>query len=278
MVVIGGGYIGLEAAATLVKTGRSITILEALDRVLARVAGPELSRFYETEHRARGVTIRLGSTVRSIVGGSGRVVAVELDDGTSVKADMVIVGIGIVPEVAPLIDAGAEGGNGVTVDAACRTSLPDVFAVGDCAAHVNAFAGGKSVRLESIQNANDMAAIAARTIAGLEATCATVPWFWSNQYDLRLQTAGLSGGYDECIVRGDVAQRSFSVLYLRDGRLIAVDAVNITADFVQGKALIAISAALDLGRARDPSIPLKDALADDGGDAATTIATLSMRA
>ncbi len=257
IVVIGGGYIGLEAAAVLSKFGKKVVLLEALDRVLARVAGEELSRFYEAEHRAHGVDVRLGVGVTALEGKAGRVSGVTLADGTQVAADMVIVGIGIIPATQPLIAAGAEGGNGVLVDAQCRTSLADIFAIGDCAAHANEFAEGATIRLESVQNANDMANTVARTIMGEAAAYHAVPWFWSNQYDLRLQTVGLSTGFDAHVVRGDMAARSFSVVYLKQGKVIALDCVNAVKDYVQGKALVVGRMAIDAAALADVSVPLK---------------------
>ncbi|MDX3908978.1 MAG: FAD-dependent oxidoreductase [Sphingobium sp.] len=258
VVVIGGGYIGLEAAAVLTKLGKSVTLLEALDRVLARVAGAELSQFYEAEHRAHGVDLRTKTLVDCIESTDGRATAVLLADGTRIAADMVIVGIGIIPETGPLIAAGASGGNGVDVDAFCRTSLPDIYAVGDCAAHSNGFASGAQIRLESVQNANDQAKVAVQHILGQENEYDAVPWFWSNQYDLKLQTVGLSTGYDHTIVRGDPATRSFSVLYLKGGKLIALDCVNMIKDYVQGRAHVVSGATLDQAQLADASIPLKE--------------------
>lgn len=257
VVVIGGGYIGLEAAAVLSKFGKSVTVLEALDRVLARVAGEPLSRFYEAEHRAHGVDVRLGVSVDCIEEENGAACGVRLADGSVLPAQMVIVGIGIIPAVEPLLAAGAAGGNGVDVDALCRTTLPDVFAIGDCAMHANDFAEGARIRLESVQNANDQAAVVARTIMGGSEPYHAVPWFWSNQYDLRLQTVGLSTGYDDLVIRGDVAARSFSIVYLKQGRVIALDCVNATKDYVQGRALVigGISPAKD--QLADPAVPLK---------------------
>ena len=236
-VVIGGGYIGLEAAAVLRKLGCDVVIVEMQDRVLARVAGEDLSRFYEAEHRARGTTILLQSEVEAIAG-EERVSGVRLTGGETIECDLVVAGIGIVPSVGPLIAAGAAGANGVDVDQFCRTSLPDVYAVGDCAAHANAYAGGAVVRLESVQNAHDMASTAARAICGDPQPYDAVPWFWSNQYDLRLQTVGLSLGHDATVLRGDPASRSFSVVYLKGGQVIALDCVNRTRDYVQGRKLV----------------------------------------
>jgi 3-phenylpropionate/trans-cinnamate dioxygenase ferredoxin reductase subunit len=260
-VVIGGGYIGLEAAAVLAKFGKQVVLLEALDRVLARVAGEPLSRFYETEHRAHGVEVRLGARVDCIEGDANdKVMGVRLHDGELLECQMVIVGIGIIPAVEPLMAAGAEGGNGVKVDAQCRTSLPDIFAIGDCALHSNAYAEGAVIRVESVQNANDQATVVAKTITGADAAYDAVPWFWSNQYDLRLQTVGLSIDFDDVVQRGDPAGRSFSLTYLKGGRVIALDCVNATKDYVQGRALVTAMAVPDRERLADTAIPLKEVM------------------
>jgi len=258
VVVIGGGYIGLEAAAVLSKFGKQVTLLEAQDRVLARVAGEPLSRFYEQEHRSHGVDVRLGVQVTALEGTDGHVSAVRLADGTLLDADMVIVGIGILPAVEPLRSAGAAGSDGVDVDAQCRTSLPDVFAIGDCARHENAFAGGARIRLESVQNAADQATVVAKTLVGAGEPYHAVPWFWSNQYDLRLQTVWLSAGHDAHVTRGDPAQRSFSIIYLKRGHVIALDCVNAARDFVQGRALVAQGLVVPPERLADASVPLKE--------------------
>jgi 3-phenylpropionate/trans-cinnamate dioxygenase ferredoxin reductase subunit len=238
VVVIGGGYIGLEAAAVLRKLGCEVTLLEAQERVLSRVAGEDLSRFYEDEHRSHGVDVRLGAELASIEGDGDRVTGVTLASGETIECDILVVGIGIVPAVGPLIAAGAAGANGVEVDQYCRTSLPDIYAVGDCAAHANPYAGGTVIRLESVQNATDMATCAAKAICGDPQPYSALPWFWSNQYDLRLQTAGLSLGHDATVLRGDPATRSFSVIYLKEGRVIALDCVNRTKDYAQGRRLV----------------------------------------
>jgi len=257
VVVIGGGYVGLEAAAVLSKLGKPVTVVEALDRVLARVAGEPLSRFYEAEHRAHGVCVQLGVTVERIEGKEGSVTGVLLADGSTVPADMVVVGIGIIPSVEPVLAAGAQGGNGVAVDALCQTSLPGVYAIGDCALHTNQFADGARIRLESVQNANDMAATVAKAIMGQAQPYHAVPWFWSNQYDLRLQTVGLSTGHDQALLRGDPATRSFSLVYLKQGRVIALDCVNMTKDYVQARALVMGRVVGDVDRLVDVSQPLK---------------------
>jgi 3-phenylpropionate/trans-cinnamate dioxygenase ferredoxin reductase component len=258
VAVVGGGYIGLETASVLRKLGKKVVLLEALDRVLARVAGPEISRFYEAEHVSQGVDVRLGATVAAIVGDSGWVAGVRLQDAALVEAQMVIVGIGVEAAVGPLLAAGAAGANGVEVDPFCRTSLSDVYAIGDCAAHENSFAGGLRIRLESVQNAHDQAATAAKAIVGAPQPYEAVPWFWSNQYDLRLQTVGLSLGHDSTVVRGRPEDRSFSVLYLLDGRVIALDCVNSTRDYVQGRKLVMERRAIDPERLADPAAPLKE--------------------
>lgn len=237
VAIVGGGYIGLEAAAVLRKMGKKVTVLEAMDRVLARVAGERLSRFYEAEHRAHGVDVRLSVEIAAIEG-ADFVTGVRLADGEVIPAQMVIIGIGIIPAVAPLLTAGAAGGTGVDVDAYCRTSLPDIFAIGDCAAHANAFAGGNVMRVESVQNANDMANAVAKTLTGALTPYHAVPWFWSNQYDLRLQTVGISAGYDLAVLRGDPDARSFSLIYLKAGKVIALDCVNATKDYVQGRLFV----------------------------------------
>jgi len=241
----------------LAKFGKKVVLLEALDRVLARVAGEPLSRFFETEHRAHGVEVWLGAVVDCILG-EGSVTGVRLADGEVLKAEMVIVGIGIVPAVEPLLAAGAEGGNGVAVDGQCRTTLPDVFAIGDCALHANRFAEGARIRLESVQNANDQAAVAAKAILGQPAEYEAVPWFWSNQYDIKLQTVGLSIGYDQTVTRGDPATRSFSIVYLKQGRVIALDCVNAVKDYVQGRKLVVEGAVVDVARLADAGVPLKE--------------------
>lgn len=257
VAVIGGGYIGLEAAAVLRKLGKEVVLLEMQDRVLARVAGPEISDYYEQVHRAHGVDLRTSTAMACIKVTDGAVAGVELEDGSVIDAQAVIVGIGIIPAVQPLLAAGAQGGNGVTVDAQCRTSLEDVFAIGDCAEHANGYARGAMIRLESVQNANDQAGVVAKTIKGQDAQYDAVPWFWSNQYDLKLQTAGLSTGYTDTVLRGDPNSGSFSVVYLHDGVVIALDCVNAMKDYVQGRKLVANKVAPDLAALADSTVELK---------------------
>lgn len=257
IAIVGGGYIGLEAAAVLCKMGKKVTVLEAMDRVLARVAGEPLSRFYEAEHRAHGVDVRLSVEISGIQG-EDFVTGVRLADGEVIPAQMVIVGIGIIAAVAPLLNAGAAGGAGVDVDAYCRTSLPDIYAIGDCAAHANDFAGGNVMRVESVQNANDMANAVAKSLTGALTQYHAVPWFWSNQYDLRLQTIGISAGYDITVLRGDPDTRSFSVVYLKAGKVIALDCVNATKDYVQGRLFVTEGLSPTVEQLADTDVPLKE--------------------
>ncbi|MEO0871026.1 MAG: FAD-dependent oxidoreductase [Pseudomonadota bacterium] len=258
-VVIGGGYIGLEAAAVLRKLDRQVTLIEMQNRLLSRVAGETLSHFYEDEHRRQGVDVRLSTGVTAITGADGAVTGVTLDNGEEIACDMVIVGIGIIPAIAPLIAAGAAAANGVDVDFCCRTTLDDVYAVGDCAAHANPYADSAVIRLESVQNANDMANTVAKAITGEKEPYEALPWFWSNQYDLKLQTAGLNLGYDQAITRGDPATRKFTVVYMKEGRPIAFDCVGTMKDYVQGRKLLESRPdRIDPALLADPEVPLKE--------------------
>ena len=243
ILVIGGGYIGLEAASVLTTLGKQVTLTEAADRLLTRCSAEPLSRFLEAEHRSRGVDIRLGTP--------------EIDHDTF---DLVIAGIGINPNAEPLLAAGAEGGDGVLIDDHCRTTLPHVWAAGDCALHRNPFGPDRPIRIESVQNASDMATTVARALTGQPQPYRAVPWFWSNQYDLRLQTAGLSHDHDEALVRGDPATGKFAVIYSRAGRVIALDCVNNVRDYVQGRALVERGAEIDAALLTDPDVPLKSLL------------------
>ena len=260
VVVIGGGFIGLEAAAVLRKLGCDVALVEAQDRLLSRTSGADLSRFLADEHRAQGVALHLGSSLDRIVETDGKVRGVRLSSGEDLPTDMVIVGIGITPSILPLVDAGAEVGNGVVVDSQCRTSLPDIYAVGDCALHRNAFAGDAYIRLESVQNAHDMAKVAASAICGAEAKYHATPWFWSNQYDISLQTVGLTMGFDQAILRGNPKDRSFSIVYLKNDRIIALDCINKPRDYVQGRKLVEAGLCPAIDRIAAPDVPLKSLL------------------
>lgn len=251
VAIIGGGFIGLEAAAVLRGMDKQVTLIEAQDRVLARVAGVEISRFYEAEHRSRGVEIRLSTGLESIRGDGAAVL--HLSEGQTVTADLVIVGIGLVPQTEELRQAGAETGQGVLVDRFCQSSLPGIYCIGDCAV----LRDGPGIRIESVQNANDQAVTAARAICGQAVPHAATPWFWSNQYDLKLQTMGLNLGHDATVLRGDPATRAFGLLYLRRGAVIAADCVNATRDYVQSRKLIETGSLIPAALLADTAIPLK---------------------
>ena len=256
LVIIGAGYIGLEVAAVASQLGADVTVIEMEDRVMSRVVSPQISEFYQKEHSAHGVKLML-STGISGFSGDAQVAAVDLASGDQVAADLVVIGIGVVPNTELASEAGLDVDNGIVVDDHCQTSDADIFAVGDCTHHPNDILGIR-VRLESVHNALEQAKTAASNICGDESCYAQVPWFWSDQYDLKLQIAGLSQGYDRAIVRGNPDSRSFSCLYLRDGQLIAVDAVNSPKDFMQSKALIAGHAVIDPGLLENAENELKN--------------------
>ena len=256
LVIVGAGYIGLEVAAVAAQLGLDVTVVEMLDRVMSRVVSEQVSEFYQEEHKQRGVKLLLSTGIRGF-SGDGNVHAVDLSDGTQIEAELVIIGIGVVPNTDLATDAGLEVSNGIVVDDHCRTSDPMIYAVGDCTIHPNDLLG-RQVRLESVHNALEQAKTAAANICGEDLRYAQVPWFWSDQYDLKLQIAGLSQDYDQTIIRGDPADRSFSCLYLNDGRLIAVDAINRPKDFMQSKKLIAEHAVIDTSLLADSTVQLKE--------------------
>lgn len=261
VVVVGGGFIGLEVAATFRKQGLDVTIVEYQDRLLARVTCPIVSDYFAELHRGHGAKLRLGVGVNGLRGQHGQIEGVELSDGQLLAADLVVVGIGLVPNVEPLRAAGARCSNGVDVDAAGRTSLPDILAVGDCANAVNAYAGDIPVRLESVQNAGEHARVVAATIMGRERPTPSVPWFWSNQYDVKFKTMGVQADHDTVVLRGDPVTGRFSVVYLRKGVVIAVDAINHLRDYAQAKALVETQMPVDIDLLRDATIPLKSLIA-----------------
>ena len=255
-VIVGAGYIGLEVAAVLRKTGLEVTIVEMADRVMSRVVSPEISDFYQIEHAEHGVKLRLSTSVTAFRG-DARVIAVETGDGEQIPADFVIVGIGVEPNIELAQDAGLDVDNGIIVDDRCRTTDSNVFAIGDCTTHPNDIYGRK-LRLESVHNALEQAKTAAANLCGTDTRYSQVPWFWSDQYDLKLQIAGLSDGYDDIVIRGNPADRSFACFYLRDGVLIAVDAVNAPREFMQSKALITNRAQISPADLADTSRQLKE--------------------
>jgi 3-phenylpropionate/trans-cinnamate dioxygenase ferredoxin reductase subunit len=256
LVVIGAGYIGLEVAAVAQQAGLVVTVIEMADRVMSRVVSPEISDFYQIEHTNQGVRFRLSTSV-SALKGKKRVKSVTTSDDEEIPADLVVIGVGILPNTELATAAGLDVENGIVVDDHCRTGDPDIYAMGDCTSHPNAIYD-RRLRLESVHNALEQAKTAAANICGKDASYCQVPWFWSDQYDLKLQIAGLSEGYDGVAVRGNPAERSFSCLYLMENRLIAVDAINAPRDFVQSKQLIADRNEIDQGLLDDATVALKD--------------------
>lgn len=259
LAIVGAGYIGLEVAAVASQLGARVTVVEMQDRVMKRVVAPPVSAFYQQEHRRHGVELVLDSGLEGFIG-QGRVSAVALADGREIPADLVVVGIGIVPNVELAADAGLETDDGIVVDERCRTADPAIYAIGDCTLHPNPLLG-RRVRLESVQNALEQARTAAANVCGEDVRYTEVPWFWSDQYDLKLQISGLSQGYDRTILRGDPATRKFACIYLEDERILAVDAINRPKDFLQSKKLIAQRSAIDVDRLADSAVELKDAAA-----------------
>ena len=256
LVVIGAGYIGLEVAAVARQAGLDVTVIEMADRVMSRVVSPEISDFCQIEHTGRGVRFRLSTGVEALHG-KKRVKSVTTSEGEEISADLVVIGIGILPNTRLADDAGLAADNGIVVDDHCRTDDPAIFAVGDCTVHPNAIYD-RQLRLESVHNALEQAKTAAANLCGEDSAYAQVPWFWSDQYDLKLQIAGLSEGYDDVAIRGNPAERSFSCVYLKDGRVIACDAINAPRDFVQSKPLIANRVRIDIEKLADPDVALKD--------------------
>lgn len=257
LVVLGAGYIGLEVAAVAAQAGLNVSVWEIADRVLARVASPELSAFYERVHREAGVELKLGLPPVTRIGGDTRVEAVLDGNDQPSKADMVLIGIGVLPatELAEAADLPCD--NGILVDEYCQTEDPDILAIGDCTNHPNSLLG-RRLRLESVHNAQEQAKTAAGTLLGKPKPYAQVPWFWSDQYDLKLQIAGLAEPDCNRVVRGDPAGRSLAIFHLRDGRLQAVEAVNSAREFMLGKKLIAAGARFDPAELADTSRPFKE--------------------
>lgn len=266
LVIIGGGFIGLEVAASAATCGVNVTVLEALPRVLARVTAPEMSAFYESVHREAGVNVRTGVVVTGFEfsAGGDAVTGVQCSDGALVPADAVVIGIGVVPNTELAQAAGLVIDNGIVVDEYARTSDPHIVAAGDCTNHPNLLSG-RRVRLESVPNAVEQARTAAATLIGNERPYHAVPWFWSDQHDLKLQIAGLSEGYDEIVLRGSMSSRSFTLFYLRARQLIASDAVNRPQEFMVAKRLVAGRVVVDPALLMDESVPLKTLVPAAGG-------------
>jgi 3-phenylpropionate/trans-cinnamate dioxygenase ferredoxin reductase subunit len=256
-VIIGGGYIGLETAAMLRKCGMNVTVVEMLERVMQRVTAPQVSAFYTRVHGEEGVKI-LCRTGVSAFEGAGRLERVVLSDGGTLDAQLVIIGVGILPNVELAAECGLAVNNGIVVDEFTRTSDPDIVAAGDCTFHRNRIYD-RDLRLESVQNAVDQARCAALALCGKDKPYDALPWFWSDQYDLKLQIAGLSQGHDQVVTRGRPdSGRSFAAFYLKEGRVLAVDAVNKPPEFMMGKKLITDRTPVDLARLADESVPMRE--------------------
>lgn len=260
VVVIGGGFIGLEFAAVAAKQGKQgkqgkqVTVLEAAGRLMARVVAPPVSDFYAELHRSQGVAIELGAQVAELAGTDGRVSAVRTADGRRFDADLIVVGIGILPNTELAEAAGLECERGIVVDASSRTADPRIVASGDCTAR--RLADGSLLRLESVQNAVEQGKSAAAALLGRERPFAAAPWFWSDQYDVKLQMVGLSTGYDRVVTRGDSGTRQFSVCYFRADRLIAIDSINQPQDHMAGRKLLERGLGPSAEQAADPEFKL----------------------
>lgn len=271
VVVIGGGFIGLEAASAARQLGKHVTIVEGAGRLIGRAVAEPTSDFYREAYRRRGTEVLLGARLARILGEDasaagrrGSVTGVELEDGRVIPADLVVIGIGVLPRVELAVQLGLEVAGGIVVDEACRTSDGRTVAAGDCAIMPNPYPAGVGgmVRIESVNNALEQAKVAAATLLGRDAAYVSVPWFWSDQADLKLQIAGLSTGYDDVVVRGDPDAEKFAVLYYRDGRLIAADCVNQPAEFLAIKQALAKGKTIPPLAAVDTGVPLKQSVVD----------------
>ncbi len=261
VVVVGGGFIGLEAAAVARAQGKTVTVVEAADRLIARAVSPVVSDFYRAAHARRGTTVLLSAQVCGLEGAQGHVTGVRLSDGSVLAADLVLVGVGVVPRTGLAEQIGLECDGGIVVDAYARTSNPTVVAAGDCTVQPHPVTGEGRIRLESVQNAVAQAGVAASTLLGRPAASVAVSWFWSDQDDLKLQIAGLSADYDSFVVRGDPDSERFSVLYYRSDTLLAIDAVNSPMDYMVVRKALTQGANLPADQVGDAAVPLKNVLA-----------------
>jgi 3-phenylpropionate/trans-cinnamate dioxygenase ferredoxin reductase component len=264
VVPVGGGYIGLEVAAAAGRQGCKVTVLEMADRVMNRVVSEPVSEFYQQEHRKAGVSLTLNARVAGFEGVGGRLTSVHTTDGRYIPADLAIIGVGVDPNIALAEAAGLTCRNGIVVDEFGTTSDPSIFAAGDCTNHPNPFVDDGRIRLESVQNAIDQARHAARAMLGKRAAYGEVPWFWSDQYDLKLQIAGIRASHDDTVIRGDPKSRQFAVFYLRggldDGRIVAVESVNAVSEHMIGRKLIAARARVCARKLADLAHPMKSFL------------------
>ncbi|BCW91071.1 Dicamba O-demethylase 1, ferredoxin reductase component [Alphaproteobacteria bacterium SO-S41] len=255
LVIVGGGYIGLETAAVAAKRGLKVTVVEAMERCLQRVTSKLMSDFFQEVHHAAGVTILTSTGVHGFEAGEGGQIVVK-NAGDDLVADLVIAGIGILPEQALAQSAGLVCENGIVVDEFARTSDPNVYAAGDCA-NLPSKLLGRRLRLESVHNAIEQAKTAALAIVGKPKPYDDVPWFWSDQYELKLQIAGISQPEDEVVLRGDPATRKFAAFYLRNGAVAAVDAINAAPEYMIGRMMIAQNKTVDPARLADLAVPMK---------------------
>lgn len=256
MVVIGGGYIGLEVAAVAAVAGLEVTVVEIAERLMVRTVAAPISSFYLEAHRAAGVRFHLQTGITAIRQ-DGDALLLDCTTGETLRADVVVVGVGILPAIQLAQEAGLACHDGIVVDEFCRTSDPDIYAAGDCSFHPNELLG-RQLRLESVHNATEQGRTAALHILGQATPYAQVPWFWSDQYDLKLQMTGIAEDYTTMVMRGDPASRSFAVFYLRGQQLVAVHAVNSPREFMLSKKLIAGKARLDPARVADAATPFRE--------------------
>ena len=250
IILIGGGYIGLEVASAMIELGLKVTILEAEERILKRVTSPEVSKFYNDFHSNKGVEVICNAKVNNLNAENQMIHSVSLESGESLAADIVLVGIGAIPNTQLADSMGIECSNGIRTDQYCRTSIPNILAVGDCASSFNALFN-QEFRLESVPNALAQSKVASSSIIGNELFNNELPWFWSDQYDLKLQMAGLSSGYDECHIIGDINSAEFIACYGKDGHLIAVDSVNQSKQFMLFKKALGIGFQLEMSLIKD---------------------------
>lgn len=262
LLIIGGGYIGLEVASAALTLGLQVTVLEAEERVLSRVTAPEVSAFYQQVHQSAGIRLLTGARIRSIaLSSNGTAVhSITLEDGQELVTDVVLAGIGAIPETGLAEAAGLDVDNGIVVNEYCQTSDPAIYAIGDCSNHPS-MAYQRRIRLESVPNAVEQARVAAQSINGNPKPYESVPWFWSDQYDLKLQMVGLSQGYDQVVIRGNPEERSFAAFYFAKDKLIAADCVSRPSEFGMIRKLVqARTSASSAPALADTGVALKDLL------------------
>ena len=259
VAVVGGGFIGLEITASLRRMGKMVSVIEAQPRLLARTLSPEIADYIADWHRREGVQLRFDAQLARIHSANGRVTGVEFADGDVVPADLVIVGIGVLPNMALAQEADLQCANGIVVDEACRSSDPDIYAAGDCTWHPNAYAGGM-MRLECVQNAIDQGKIAGANAAGRQVSYDVPPWYWSDQYEVKLQGVGIAAGHDHVVIRGNMEDHAFSAFYFAGEKLLAVESVNLPGEHMLARKLLASNARLTARQAADTAYDLRQAI------------------